>query len=80
MITLALQLTLKQSGTEIPYFALLQYVLFLNMDKTRDSTVLSSEVWIEPQYGEIVKPRLYLSGSGPCTTKDLPDKVSVCHV
>lgn len=75
MITLALQLTLKQSGTKIPYFALLQYVLFLNMDKTRDSTVLSSEVWIEPQYGKIVKPRLYLSGSGPCTTKDLPDKL-----
>ena len=72
---MALQLSLRQSETETLYHALLQYVLFLNVDKVGDSTILASEVWIEPQYGDIVKSTLNLPSDRMYTTKELPDEV-----
>ena len=77
MITMVLQLPVMQDACSIPHYVLLQYVLFLNIEERRDSTVLASEVWMERQHGDVVGlPKRLAEDSRTLQVKDVADKVS----
>lgn len=73
---MVLQLPVKQEACSKPHYVLLQYVLFLNIEERRDSTVLASEVWMERQHGEVAGMPGRLKEDGQTLhVKDVADKV-----
>ena len=73
---MVLQLPVKQDTCSKPHPVLLQYVLFLNIEERRDSTVLASEVWVEQQHGEVDKvPKPLKQDNQVQCIRDVADKV-----